>query len=112
MASEIDPVFGCELVQSKLNGRGYANHAERWRAEFGPVPEGFELDHTCRRRNCVALHHLEAVTKSENMMRKSWAYRSKRKQCAKGHDLKLFGVVTPEGGKVCRQCNKEARGDT
>lgn len=37
--------------------------------------------------------------------------RARRTTCPKGHDLKLHGVVTPEGGKVCRQCNREALGE-
>lgn len=117
MTVEVDPVFGCHLAQGRKDRDGYAYHGRSrahiaaWEAEFGPVPEGFELDHMCRRRACVALHHLEAVTRTENERRKSWAYRARRALCPKGHDLKLNGVVTPEVGKVCRVCNKEARGE-
>jgi hypothetical protein len=72
--------------------------------------EGFVLDHLCRRRNCIALHHLEPVTQSENEKRKSWRYRARRATCPKGHGLAMNRAITPEGGVVCRQCNKEAEG--
>ena len=35
----------------------------------GAVPEGLEIDHHCRTRNCVNPDHLEAVTHLENMRR-------------------------------------------
>jgi hypothetical protein len=112
MSSVLDPIFGCELVTHRLDNHGYAFHGSSrahivaWVGANGPVPEGMEIEHLCRRRNCRAVHHLELVTRSENELRKSWRYRAKRRQCAKGHDLAINGVVTPEGGRVCRQCNK------
>ena len=114
MSSTLDPVFGCELVTSRLDRDGYAffgktrAHLHAWVSEKGAIAEGMELDHMCRRRNCIALHHLELVTRSENEKRKSWRYRAKRATCPKGHDLKLNGAVTPEGGLACRSCNREA----
>lgn len=110
----IDPIFGCDLAEGRLDSEGYAFHGKTrahtvaWVAANGPVPEGMELDHTCRRRHCRATHHLELVTRGENEKRKSWRYRSRRTMCPRGHDLKLNGIVTPEGGRVCRQCNREA----
>lgn len=109
-----DPVFGCLLFCGKLDKDGYGYHGRSrahiraWEAEFGAVPEGFELDHRCRRRACVALHHLEAVTKSENQRRKSWRYLARQTHCPKGHDMATNRVVLPTKGIVCRTCNREA----
>lgn len=114
--STLDPIFGCVIASGRLDKDGYAFHGKTrahiaaWLAEKGPIAEGMELDHMCRRRNCKALHHLELVTRSENEKRKNWRYRVKRTKCPQGHDLKLNGAVTPEGGIVCRQCNREAQG--
>lgn len=36
---------------------------------FGPIPEGFDLDHLCENKLCVNPPHLEVVTRSENMLR-------------------------------------------
>lgn len=115
MNTRRDPVFGCELFAGRLDGEGYGRmgsrkaHVVAWEAAFGPVPEGFVLDHLCRRRNCCAPHHLEAVTQSENLRRREWRVRARRVACPKGHDLQTTAQVTPEGGRVCRQCNQEAR---
>jgi hypothetical protein len=110
-----DPIYGCELVMHRLDKDGYAfqgtsrAHIVAWVAVNGAVPEGMVLDHLCRRRNCRAVHHLEAVTQGENEKRKAWKYRAKRKLCPKGHDLNVNRVVVmPEGGVVCRQCNRDA----
>ena len=106
--------FGCDLVTHRLDSWGYAYHGKSrahivaWVAVNGPVPDGMVIDHACRRRNCRAEHHLEAVTESENQKRKSFAYLLKRKTCKRGHDLKANKVITPQRGIVCRQCNREA----
>jgi hypothetical protein len=116
VSTERDPVFGCILVTSKLDKDGYAYHG-RSRAHivafvehYGLVPPEHEVDHMCRRRNCRAWWHLEAVTRSENELRKSWRYRVRRAKCPRGHDLNLHRVVTPEKGIVCRACNRKHQG--
>lgn len=109
-----DLTFGCELATQRLDRDGYAFHGRTrahiaaWTAARGAVPPGLELDHLCRRRNCVALHHLELVTRDENERRKSARYRIARKICPAGHALERNRVITPEQGVVCRRCNQEA----
>jgi len=125
---EIDRTFGCALwtgARDKRDGRalqwrgGKPAQAQRlvYEAEVEPVgvdehdvPR--ELDHMCRRSHCVAPHHAEPVTRSENERRKSPHYRWKRLRCPLGHDLSLHGTITPEGGRVCRTCNRQALGET
>lgn len=114
MSAEHDPVFGCLLATGRRDKDGYAFHGRTrahiaaWTPSHGPVPKGFELDHLCRRRHCKALHHLELVTRRENELRKSWRYRARRTLCPRGHNLTKTAIVTPEGGRVCRTCNREA----
>jgi hypothetical protein len=109
-----DPIFGCQLATGRRDRDGYAFHGRTrahiaaWEAEHGPIADGMELDHLCRRRHCQALHHLELVTRAENERRKSWRYRARRASCPAGHDLTANGIVTPEGGRVCRACNRAA----
>lgn len=113
MKIERDPIFGCELAQGRCDRDGYVfwgstrAHIVAWERANGPVPDGNELDHLCRRRNCCALHHLEPVTRSENERRKDWRYRARRTQCQRGHSMSLHHQVTPERGIVCRACNRE-----
>jgi hypothetical protein len=116
MTIEHDPQFGCELAQGRSDGHGYVFHGRTrahiaaWVATMGAVPDGHVLDHMCRHRNCVALHHLEPVTQSENERRKSMVYRLKRTHCKWGHVLAEHRVITDCGGVVCRACNREAEG--
>ena len=73
----------------------------------GPIPDGLEIDHTCRRPLCVNPAHLEPVTRAENQRRRSEA----QTHCKHGHEF------TPEntyrmrhGGRKCRACGAaEAR---
>lgn len=57
----------------RINRDGYL-YAHRYMYERvnGPVPEGFELDHLCRVRQCVNPGHVEPVTHAENMRRSVW----------------------------------------
>ncbi len=106
-----DPIFGCQLAQGRTDRDGYVfsgntrAHIAAWEDERGPVPDGLVLDHLCGRRACCRIVHLEPVTQSENLKRKSWRYRMRIKVCPQGHDLKLYGVQMMTG-RVCRVCNK------
>lgn len=112
MSVVVDKVFGCVLWTGRKDKDGYGLNGRRrvhiaaWEEAFGPMPDGFEAEHTCRRRNCLLVAHLEAVTRSENEKRKSWRYRSRMKMCSKGHSLN-GALVTPEGGRLCRTCHQE-----
>ncbi len=112
---ERDPVFGCELWRGELNkelpvcwrdGCKLYAHRLAYESAHGPLKPGIELDHLCRRPLCVAVAHLEPVTRSENEKRKGFRYRTRTmRTCRAGHDLELYGMLTPEGGKVCRTCS-------
>jgi hypothetical protein len=56
------------------NGYGHFDkqYAHRWAYEYmvGEIPAGLELDHLCRRRNCVNPFHLDPVTHAENHRRR------------------------------------------
>ncbi len=113
--TERDPWFGCELWVGSTNNAGYPTYWDHGRPRQAyyvaleragiVVPPGHEPDHLCRRRSCVAVAHLEVVTRYENQLRKSWGHRSQLIACPKGHDLFLNGRRTPEGGSVCRICS-------
>lgn len=116
MNIERDPVFGCHLWTGKLGNNGrpiiwagrkpISAYQKAYEDEVGSVPDGHVLDHLCRRVLCCRVLHLEPVTRHENELRKSWAYRMKRQRCPRGHAL-TSPLVTPEMGVLCRACHKE-----
>lgn len=113
-ATTYDPAFGCESAEGPKDKDGYVlwrgrrAHIVAWEHENGAVPDGLELDHLCRRRACCALIHLEPVTRRENELRKSWAYRSRIERCPRGHLLAETAMVNGAGGRCCRTCRDEA----
>lgn len=113
MSYEVDELFGCHLSTGRLDREGYAFHGSTrahiaaWERVHGAVPDGMELEHTCRIRRCCRVAHLELVTRSENEHRKRWAYRARIKACKAGHDLRVNRMVTSAGGIVCRICSRE-----
>lgn len=84
----------CWLWQGSLDGKGYGKrkfrgklmqvHVYMWQVYTKSlVPEGMELDHLCRRRNCANPDHLEAVSHAENVRR---AHEGKRREGRAGQD--------------------------
>lgn len=79
---KIDAGSGCWLWQGATadgTSKGYGRidycgtrwkvHRLAWVYLRGPIPEGLEIDHLCRVRNCFNPDHLEVVTRTENNRR-------------------------------------------
>ena len=120
-----DPNTGCHLWTGAISSSGYGCialrgksgtnvNAHRLSYEFahGPVPEGMDIDHTCRTRSCVNAAHLEPVSHRENMRRGGGfaGLNAAKTHCKRGH------AFTPEntrphgkGNRACRQCEQVRR---
>lgn len=81
-------------------------HRYVYELEVGPIPEGLEIDHLCRVRNCVNPAHLEAVTHAENIRRGTQGEWSKAKtHCPSDHPYNAANtVLNSRGTRVCRIC--------
>lgn len=55
------------------NGRTLQAHIAMWLDLHGSVPDGLQLDHLCRVRECCNPSHLEPVTPAENSRRSNAA---------------------------------------
>ena len=53
----------------EVDGRRTAAHRLAHEIAKGPIPEGYQVDHLCRRKFCFNPEHLEAVTRLENVRR-------------------------------------------
>ena len=90
----------------KVDGRGVGAHRFAYEYFVGPIPDGLELDHLCRVRNCVNPAHLEAVTHAENIRRgeSPLAINAAKTHCLKGHPLDAENTYRWRGGRHCRIC--------
>lgn len=75
MRYELNEVTGCWIWTGYTNKDGYARldsenaHRVFYREFVGEIEEGHDIDHLCKRRNCVNPAHLESVPEAENLRR-------------------------------------------
>lgn len=99
-----------------IGQRGKRVNAHRFAYEMlvGLIPEGLQIDHLCRVRNCVNPEHLEPVTNAENGRRGvagQWkvVQRMQVNQCPQGHEFAHPNLyVRPDGARACRECMRAA----
>ena len=93
--------YGIVGVGSRQD-RVYA-HRLSYETFVGPIPDGLQIDHLCRRRHCVNPNHLEPVTAKENRR------RAMKPLCANGHlwsDETTY--VDKRGQRSCIPCMRQA----
>lgn len=90
-------------------GRSWKAHVISYAILIGiDVPEGQELDHTCKNPSCVNPRHLEPVSHKINVLRGSapTAINARRRTCVSGHDLSGQNLYLYKGKhrhcKICR----------
>ena len=104
--------YGKTTVTGRPRGRATVG-AHRAIYEFlrGPVPDGLQLDHLCRVRNCVNPDHLEPVTGRVNILRgtSSAARFATVTHCKYGHpysgaNLRIITINGKFKQRACRAC--------
>lgn len=116
------PESGCWLWAGHIDRDGYGKftfavpgskirntgaHRLSYEIYVGPIPEGLQIDHLCRTRNCVRPDHLEPVTGKENTRRspKRFVKGELRSHCKNGHSLSGSNLGTrPDGYRRCHAC--------
>lgn len=65
------------------------------------IPQGTEIDHICRARQCVNPSHLRAVTHRENII----AATSLKTSCKHGHEFSPSNMCKSKSGyRICKKC--------
>lgn len=75
----------------------------------GEIPQGLEIDHTCRNRGCVNYGHMELVTHRVNTMRgfSPHALRAAQTHCIHGHEFDERNTyIKANGCRYCRECGR------
>lgn len=107
---KVEKTDSCWLWTAALSQDGYglfrdgrSQSAHRWlyKQLVGEIPDGLQLDHLCRVRNCVNPAHLEPVTLAEN------ARRGRLTHCKRGHELTPENTYVQRACKLCYQARKE-----
>lgn len=113
---QINPDTGCWGWRRAKHPRGYAHiwwegkvwngHTLTYLLLVGPVPEGTELDHTCRVTCCINPSHLEPVTHRINVLRgeSPSAQHARKTHCVNNHPLPDDRICRP-----CRAADARAR---
>lgn len=105
---------GCWAWQAKFNNNGYAafrsdfgcnGHRASYGWFVGPIPDGMDVDHICRIRQCVNPAHLQLLTRSENVV----LAKGSRVTCKNGHpwveqNLKHYRLADGTNKRTCRLC--------
>ena len=103
-------------IGSKLKGYGRWHnrqaHVVAYEMEYGPVPNGLQLDHLCRVKSCVNTAHLEPVTSRENTLRGfgPTAMHARQTHCKMGHLLSVENCLPfalTNGKRQCRLCQQK-----
>lgn len=111
----VNEITGCWLWQGYVNRDGYARlesqnaHRLYFVHHGGEIPEGWDVDHLCKRRDCVNPDHMEAVPEIVNIRRGKFRHVSIDGQdvriCREGHLVRGRNMAKAGRGKhVCWLC--------
>lgn len=112
---------GCWNWNASLTEGGYGQffvRGKRWRSHRfsytnhrGAIPDGLELDHLCRNRQCCNPEHLEAVSRRENQKRGTSpvSLNIDATQCVNGHAFNEANTRYIDDRRQCRACERDRK---
>lgn len=121
-----DEQTGCLRWQGPKHRHGYGKfkqtfiHRFVWEQSNGPIPKGMEIDHVrargCIHKDCFEVSHLELVTHTENVSRRSvediqalGKIQANKTHCPYGHEYTDRNTMRlgPKKARNCRRCRQQ-----
>jgi hypothetical protein len=93
--------YGVIGLGRRADGVGYT-HRLTYEHRFGPIPDGFHIDHLCRNRRCCLPDHLEVVDQALNNLRARRA--NPKSHCKYGHAFTPENTIQTDRQRYCRTC--------
>jgi len=89
-----------------VGGKNFRVHRLSYELIKGEIPDGLQIDHLCRVRNCVNPDHLEAVTQRENIFRgvAITVQNARKTHCKYGHAFTPENTGRNGKGRRCKVC--------
>lgn len=98
---------GEQYARIQVGGKSRMASRISYELFVGPIPEGYQVDHLCRRTRCVRPAHLQAVSAQVNVLRGTspGARAQRRDACLRGHAYAEHAKVW-RGRTYCRACQR------
>jgi hypothetical protein len=117
-----DSSRGCWIWNLSLNRGGYATikrrdgtysiHRVVYEQARGEIPDGFDIDHLCRTRNCVNPWHMEPVSRRVNVGRGNQRFNGRKNaaktHCLRGHEYTTENTFLNGKSRSCKECRRAA----
>lgn len=87
-----------------VGGKRVGAHRATYEAQYGPIPQGWDVHHECKNKTCVNPHHLLAMPKGTHTSHHMTGNKhAVREICVNGHSR------IPGNRKACPECDRIAQ---
>lgn len=98
---------------ARFHKRNRPAHVAAWLLFRGDIPDGWDIDHLCRKTMCVNPDHLEPKTHRNNVLvgESPTALNAAKTHCIRNHEFTEENTyVKRDGGRDCRACRASEEG--